>query len=137
MADFTARWTTPGSTVTFTDEVGSPTRLNPRSGKPHRRYELVVSLSGALVAKATVSGSEGPLDATLGGRLFSWHWVQWPGYPTKPAGLPTISTPAGQSSVASADVSGWPTASGLWILCCRRADGGAVMLPLTTREVAL
>lgn len=134
MPDFTVRWTTPSAAAAFADTLGSPSRLNPRSGKPHRRHELVVTSSGAAVAKATVGGVEGEVDANLGGRLFTWHWTQWSGYPALPTSLPVITSPAGQSSVANTDVSTFPVVSGLWILCCRREGGGAVMLPLTTRE---
>lgn len=138
MPDFTARWTTPSVTVSFEDELGDPPRLNPRAGKPHRRLEVGLSafgFGGAVVAQATVGGVEGEVDAILGARLFTWDWVQWPGYPAKPSSLPVITNPAGQSSVANTDVSLWSLLTGLWVLSCRRVDGGAVLLPLTTRLV--
>jgi hypothetical protein len=132
MPDFTARVTTPSSTLEFADTFNVPARLNPVAGHPHRYVQVVDSLT-SVVAKATVGVVEGELDANLGGRLFQWWWVQWPNYPAMPPGrsLPTITTGAGQSSVAT--LAAFPSAEasflGLWLLMCWREGGGGVMLP--------
>lgn len=130
MPDFTARITVPIGNLTFRDTFNVPARINPLPGVDPR-YVKVAKASTSMQAKATVSGTEGPLDSALGGRLFKWWWAQWPGYPAVAKSLPTITTPRGQSSVA--DVTSFPNndsdRNGLWLLMCWREGGGGVMLP--------
>lgn len=123
MPDFTARIV--ASTVAFVDDV-SPPRLNPAVGHPHRFIQVPIA-AASLQARATVAGVEAPADAALGGRLFTWWWVQTPGYPTA---RPPIQHLAGKTS--EIDLVGWPNgdalAAGLWVLGVSRPDGGGVLL---------
>lgn len=130
MPDFTLRptagvsvqiWEDPAYDPVDTPDLGEfPSRINPLPGAPHRYYRIIV---GALVTiKATVGGVEGPLDGALGGRLFTSSFGEWP----LPGGLPAISSPGGQSSVATFT----PIKAGHHLFTMRRTDGGAVLLPL-------
>ncbi|HZL96815.1 MAG TPA: hypothetical protein VFB99_24380 [Vicinamibacterales bacterium] len=131
MPDFTAR-PTAGFTVEIWEDAEFndpdppaglyPSRINPLPGAPHRYYRVI---TGSLVTiKATVGGVEGPLDAALGGRLFTSSFGEWPIWPT--GGLPAISSPAGQTSVATFT----PLVGGHLLFTMRRTDGGAVLIPL-------
>ncbi len=122
MPDFTARVTTPSGFTDFVDDE-VPSRLSPVQGYPHRYARVPVATTDVQVA-ATVAGVEAPADAALGGRLFTWWWVQTP-FPK-----PTIQHLAGKSS--EIDLVGWPNgdagAVGLWVLGVARPDGGTVLL---------
>lgn len=131
MPDFTARptagftvqiWTDPAFDDPSDDpDLGEfPSRINPLPGAPHRYYRIVVGLT--VTIKATVGGVEGPLDGALGGRLFTSSFGEWP----MPGGLPSISSPGGQSSVATFAAIN----AGHHLFTMRRTDGGAVLIPL-------
>lgn len=131
MPDFTAQITTPADNLPFADVFNTPARLNPIPGVDPR-YVKVGAAASSIQAKATVGGTLAPMDAALGGRLFQWWWVQWPGYPAAPVdGYPPIVLSAGQSSIATVNnfpnnVVSW---RGLWILECWREGGGGMLLP--------
>src|SRR5690606_39257715 len=104
-----------------------PSRMNPALGHPHRYVPISLATSG-VQARATVAGVEAPDDSALGGRLFTWWWVQTPAYPTP---RPSIQHLAGKTS--EVDLVGWPgdssLALGLWVLGVRRDGGGALLVP--------
>jgi hypothetical protein len=100
------------STVTeWTDS-----RLNPVAGHPHLYYQASI-FGGAITLTATVDGVAGPLDATLGGDTFTHSFAEVPLWPA-----PSISSPAGQSSVCSFT----PNRLGMALVFMRRINGGAV-----------
>jgi hypothetical protein len=74
----------------------------------------------AVTIRATVAGVLGPLDAALAGRLFLWMNVESPG------AAPLITSPVGQSSVASFT----PSVAGHYCLALRRDGGGGIFLHL-------
>jgi hypothetical protein len=102
--------------------TGSPSRLNPRTGYPEKRYVANVDVECEL--RAVVDGVEAPLDGSLDGRLF------WPGnleYPVRPM---HFSSPAGQTS----KVRFIPRHAGHYALYVRRPAGGQVMIHLDAVE---
>lgn len=128
MSDFSARITAGSTLVVWTDPTvaqststgvgGYPSRLNPIAAYPHKCRR--VELGATVTAKATVGGVEGPVDAALGGRLFTAYWAEvplWPG--------PAISLAGGQSSVATFT----PPGIGHYLFVFRRDGGGALALP--------
>lgn len=118
MANFTVVVTGVSLTVWTDPADGSrPTRLNASAATPHRYYNATTG--AAVTITATVAGVSGPMDATLSGETFT-HLISEA--PTLPA--PAISSPAGQSSVASFT----PLGPGLYLFTMRRVSGGAVHL---------
>lgn len=69
-----------------------PSRLNPQPDHIHKRHVGTVGVQIELTA--TVAGVAGPLDATLGGELFTPSFLEAPALP-----FPALSHPGGQSSV--------------------------------------
>lgn len=121
MPDFTARPTAGTTVAIWTDPPDGdlPTRINPLPGAPHRYHRGQINV--AITIDATVDGVEGPLDAALGGRLFVHSFGEWP-----TGGLASITSPGGQSSVATFT----PLQPGHLLFTMRREDGGAVLIPL-------
>jgi hypothetical protein len=68
-----------------------------------------------------VNGTVGPLDAALGGDLFTTWLGEVPVWPA-----PALSSPVGQSSVAAFT----PTHAGHHLLVLLRTDGGRCLVPL-------
>ena len=119
MPNFTARIVTgPGLASAVWSDPASvllPSRINQRN-HPHRYLRL--SGVGIVQVSATVAGVEGPLDAALGGNLFtSW-------FDEAPAPL-LISVTPGQTSVITFQ----PAVLGHYVITMRRANGGAVAIP--------
>ena len=69
-----------------------PGRLNPRAEHQHRRHEG--DLGVQVEVSARVAGVLAPLDAALGGELFTAFFAEAPVFPA-----PALTSPAGQSSV--------------------------------------
>lgn len=94
MADFRAEFTS-GTTVVPWDDPASgarPGRLNPRPEHPHLRHRGNVGVQ--VQVSARIAGVLAPLDAALGGELFTAFLAEAPVFP-----LPAVSNPGGQSSV--------------------------------------
>ncbi len=70
-----------------------PSRLNARPEHPHTRHVGALGVQIELTA-TTADGIVGPLDAGLGGVLFTAVLAEFPFFPP-----PAFSSPAGQSSV--------------------------------------
>jgi hypothetical protein len=122
MADFTIEavsgltlepWTDPD-----TVDPDRPSRLNPRPGLQHTFYVLRDSVT-AITIGCRVDGTLTPLDGALGGRLFTWGWVDIPYLP-----LPVIVPSLLRSSrvIFPAGV----FASGHFTIQALRPSGGAV-----------
>lgn len=94
---------------------GAPSRLNPIDGYPHTKYVGVVGTQIELTA--SVGGVAGPLDAALGGRLFTPWFVERPC-------VHGFASPAGQSSV----VRFTPWVAGHYCIGVGRTNGGHVLL---------
>jgi hypothetical protein len=94
MADFRAEFTAGASPVPWDDPASGsrPGRLNPRAEHPHLRHEG--SLGVQVSVSARIGGVLAPLDAALGGELFSAFLAESPVFPAPP-----VSNPVGQSSV--------------------------------------
>lgn len=120
MPDFTARPTSGHTLVIWEDPEsgGMPTRINPLPGAPHRYYRVITN--STITVKATVAGVEGPLDAALGGRLFTCSFGEWP-----TGGLPSVTGAAGQSSVVTFKA----IVGGHLLFQMRRTDGGGIFIP--------
>lgn len=118
MPNFTARFSTGATQSTWADPstVDAPPRVQATEW-PLRRWTAAVGAPVAAVAK--VGATEGPLDAALGGNLFSWWFAEWPGLAP-----PSLVFTAGQTSL----VSFTPPRAGHYTLVGRRAQGGAVVL---------
>lgn len=123
MPNFTAR-IVGGDEVPWFDLPSStlPSRLNldPDHHPSFRLFE-VVATPVSIEVRATVNGIDGPLDAALGGNLFTAAWAEWSG-----STPPAISYAAGQTSVVSFTV-GFDHV-GHFCLRLRRKNGGAVLL---------
>lgn len=119
MSDFTATFTAGTTVSQWLDpaSVGTPSRLNSFSEHPHLRYRATVGVQ--VEVTATVLSVAGEIDANLGGRLFSFFFVELPS-----SAVPAITSPAGQSSVQRFT----PTAAGHFTLKLKRPSGGAVIL---------
>lgn len=119
MPNFTVRPTAGTDTAVWTDPptVSTPSRINPYIGKPHLYYQI--ETTSTVTISATVNGVEGPLDGALGGDLFTTAFVEWPS-----GGLVTITSPGGQTSVASFT----PVEPGHYLVRMRRANGGSLFV---------
>ena len=94
MADFRAEFTSGAAVVPWTDPASGsrPGRLNPRAEHPHRGHEG--DLGVQVEVSARVGGVLAPLDAALGGELFTAFFAESPVFPA-----PALTSPGGQSSV--------------------------------------
>jgi hypothetical protein len=101
-----------------TGSGGAPPRTNPIAGHPPAFFRA--SVGAAVTVEAIVAGTAAPLDAALGGRLFTTHFAELPIWPP-----PLIASPAGQTSKATFT----PYVVGHHLVVLRRDGGGAVALP--------
>ena len=132
MPDFEARlvgagvtlvaWADPPAPVPYASPGPAPSRLNVHGAYPPTYYRVA---PGSMVeVRAIVGGVEAPLDAALGGRLFTAWWAQWSDFP------PTIVQPAGQSSVARFALNATVGRHlGFFHLGLGRTGGGALFVP--------
>lgn len=103
-----------------------PSRLNARPDVPHSF--LRVSRGTTLEILAEVGGVLGPLDAALGGRLFTWSWVDHPDLGLA-SPIPFTLT-AGQSSRVQIPSNAiGPEPQGHYAIMATRTDGGAQIVP--------
>lgn len=120
MPSFEARITAGAALRVWSDPATAeaPSRLNPNPLHPprYRRVEQTF----AVTIQATVGGVDGPLDADLGGELFTAHFAEVPTWPP-----PAITSPPGRSSV----ITFTPKYKGHHLVVMRREGGGAVALP--------
>ncbi len=116
MPNFTARITAGASRAEWTDE-----RLRPSPAHPHSYRQ--VPQGTTVTVKATVDGVEGEVDANLGGELFTAAFAEVPTWPA-----PAITSPAGQSSVATFTIAA-NASVGHYTLVLRRANGGSILIP--------
>jgi hypothetical protein len=98
---------------------GVPTRLNAFEEHGHLRH--VGEVGTEVEISATVGGVLAPLDAALGGLLFTFHFAELPGIVA-----PAVSSPAGQSSIQRFT----PPAAGHYTFKLKRPTLGAVILHL-------
>lgn len=94
MADFRAEFTAGAAVVPWDDPASGsrPGRLNARAEHQHRRHEG--DLGVQVEVSARVAGALAPLDAALGGELFTAFIAESPVFPA-----PALTSPGGQSSV--------------------------------------
>lgn len=119
MASFDATFT-DGATIAQWDDPafgGVPTRQNAFEEHPHLRFVAEVGVE--VEVSASIAGVVGPLDATLGGLLFSFSFAELPGISP-----PSITSPVGQSSVQRFT----PPAAGHYTMKLKRPANGAVIL---------
>lgn len=125
MADFAASitagvvpepWADPG--------LGDvPSRINFDAEHPQTR--LIATVNIAVILTAVVGGVSAPLDATLGGRLFTASMVEHPAAsPVVVAGI------VGQSSVQTFS----PPVAGHYTLVMRRPEGGGYWFHVDARD---
>lgn len=101
----------------------APSRLNDDTAHPATYYR--VAPGSTIELRAVVGGVEAPLDAALGGRLFTTWWAQWSDAP------PSLSQPGGQSSVVNVTFFNLNHRQlGFFQLAIAREGGGAVFVPL-------
>lgn len=93
----------------------APSRLNARPGYPMKRW--VGTRGVPVVLKAVVGGVVAPIDASLGGRLFSAWPVEAPDAATPFAGI--IGTPS-HSAIQTV----YAAHAGHYTIGIRRTDGG-------------
>jgi hypothetical protein len=113
VADFTARLTAGVTPTDWDDHAGSGvSRLNAAGPRAPRYLKATVGVP--VTMKATIGGVEGPLDAALGGNLFTSDF----GF----AAVPVVASgAAGQSSVQTFT----PPIAGHYLWIMRHANGGA------------
>jgi hypothetical protein len=121
MADFTARFTSGATLVPWNDPPTSslPSRLNPTTGIPHRRYLATVGTPVTFKATPDSTGVEGEIDANLGGRLFSVDMIEFPF-----TGKPPNTFTGGITSVQTFT----PSGVGHHTIQMIREDGGSQIL---------
>lgn len=120
MADFNLILAAGSGVLGWTDPAvaGKPSRLNPIAALPHRF--ATVPEAGGLTIHALVGGAL-VADAGLGGRLFTWSWVDLPGG-APPLIVPTAGTSA-EVIFGAGDFSG---KVGHYTILAMRDDGGNV-----------
>lgn len=120
MADYTLRVTLGATKRPWTDPASAtkPSRITMIEGISPVYHRITV---GALVQIAATpnGGTEGALDGTLGGRLFSWWFAESP-----MGGAPIFAVPPGNSSVMMFT----PANVGSYLAVAARANGGRVAL---------
>jgi hypothetical protein len=112
-------WTDPARAAgtLSPDDPGAPSRVNPHIGRPHTMQMATVGVQVEITA--TVGSSVAPLDAALGGRLFTAWLIESPA-----SGPVPFSTPAGQSSVQQFT----PPSAGHYTIGIARSGGGTVIM---------
>lgn len=106
-------------------DTNVPSRLNPVTGLPHRY--LTVQDTVTIEFNTIVGGVQAPADAALGGRLFTWAWVDF--FNRGLASPPPIVSPVGFgfSSKATVDLTGHPR--GHYVIQALRPTGGSILFP--------
>lgn len=121
MADFRVAFTSGVALEPWDDPASvspdRPSRINPRPEHIHKRHVGAVGVQ--VVVTASVGGVAGPLDATLGGELFSGTFLEGPSMP-----YPPLTSPAGQSSVQRFT----PTETGHFTLQINRENHGGIIV---------
>lgn len=119
MADFRAQFTAGVTVQPWTDPpLGArPSRLNARAEQSHTRH--VGASATQVEVSAIVGGVLAPLDAALGGRLFTAFFAESAVFPQ-----PVLSSPGGQSSVQRFTA----FTPGHYTLRLVREDGGSIFL---------
>lgn len=119
MADFRVVFSSGADVVSWLDpELGNrPSRLNARTEHGHSRH--VAALGDTVFISAIVAGVVAPLDAALGGRLFTAFFAEAPVFPA-----PLLQHPGGQSSAQHFTVD----ALGHYTLRLVREGGGSIFL---------
>lgn len=102
-------WTDPPS-------ASRPSRIRSSGGVPHLHYK--VTTAGWIRLSAVVNGFFEPVDALLGGRLFTRHAAEYPGTTEPPS-----ATAAGVSAVSEFNL----TEDGHYVLVVTRDQGGAIL----------
>ncbi len=131
MAEFDADFS-DGATIALWNDPPSagpgalPSRLNAFAEHPHLRY--VAETGVPVEVTAVVGGVSAPMDAALGGRLFSFYVIEWPLEGTSPP--PATSGAAAQSSVQTFT----PTEAGHYTLKMKRPAGGAILLHIDSLD---
>lgn len=120
MPTFEVRFTSGVTRAVWTDPADGdrPTRLNHDDAHPHTYRRATVGQPVTL--SAVVDGDVAPLDAALGGNLFTAWFGEVPSLPA-----PSMSSPVGRSSV----VSFTPTHPGHHLVVFLRSSGGRVLVP--------
>jgi hypothetical protein len=121
MADFLAEFTGGAVVQPWLDPgLGDrPDRLNPRAEHLHRRHVGEVGVE--VEVSGRVGGVLAPLDAALGGQLFTAFIAEAPAFPAPP-----VTNPGGQSSVQRFT----PLAVGHYTLRIVREAHGSLVLHL-------
>lgn len=125
MTTFEVAFTSGVSLQEWDDPVSGskPSRLNALDLYPFKRR--VGTTGSPITVTATSGGVSGPLDATLGGLLFTAAMAESPESPP-----PAFSNPAGQSSVQTFT----PGAAGHYCFVIRREDNGGVFLHVDVQD---
>jgi hypothetical protein len=121
MPNFDVRITAGATRAVWVDPADGekPSRLNYNEARPHTYRETTVGVP--VTISAIVNGVTAPLDAALGGDLFTAWFGEVPTWPA-----PALSSPAGQSSV----VTFTPEHEGHHLLVGSRASGGRILVPI-------
>lgn len=119
MSDFRAEFTSGTTAVPWDDPAlgARPGRLNPRAEHPHRRVQGTLGVQ--IEISMRVGGVLAPLDAALGGQLFTAFFAESAVFPP-----PALSSPAGQSSVQRFT----PTVAGHYTLRVVREGHGSLFV---------
>lgn len=122
VSDFDAAFSDGTTVEPWNDPAsgGIPSRQNAFPDHPHLRH--VAETGSPVEVTATVGGVAAPMDAALGGRLFSFYVVEWPLEGTSPP--PATTGAAAQSSVQTFT----PPAAGHYTLKMKRPEGGSIYL---------
>ena len=117
MADFTVRFTHGVQSVVWDDHQGAgSSRINPHASRPSRYHRA--ALGAEVRIQARWDGVDGPLDAALGGNLFSSYFAEVP----TAVGAIVPNGMTGQSSVQRFT----PPVKGHYLWFMVHQDGGAV-----------
>lgn len=121
MPDFTVRIVPQANTtlVTWTD-----VRCNPVPQRPHQHWRVDTAPWSDQEFRCVVGGVDAPMDAALGGRLFSWWWLALPVYPA-----PLIIPAFARTSLVTISRLGPALEVGHYELVAYRPSGGAVVFP--------
>lgn len=122
MPDFTARPSSGVAVANWHDQASGSkaSRLYPDVQAPHRRW-VVASGTQVEIRATPDGGSEAPMDAALGGRLFMGWLAEYSGEPHQ---KPVVTSPTNQSSIQRFTLR-WP---GHYTFVFRRHNGGSVVM---------